>query len=49
MNLDLSTMVTNMLNGEPLHDGIVVATILVVFYVFYSVMFASLFSIFKKN
>lgn len=48
MSLDLGSLVSTMLTGEPLHDGVVVAMLLVVFYAFYQVMFNTLFSIFKK-
>lgn len=45
MNID--DIITNMLNGEPLHDGIVIAIIFICFYTFYSEIFKGVFSIFK--
>lgn len=46
MNID--DIASNMLNGEPIHDGIVLGIIFVCFYAFYSAIFSGMFSIFKK-
>ena len=47
MNID--SIISNMLNGEPLHDAIVIGTIFICFYTFYQVIFSAMFSIFNKN
>lgn len=47
MNID--EIITTMLNGEPIHDGIIVGTIIICFIIFYEMVFGSLFSIFRKN
>lgn len=46
--MNIEEIVSTMLNGEPIHDGIVIGTIFICFYTFYSVLFSSVFSIFKK-
>lgn len=46
MNID--EIVSNMLTGEPIHDGIVIGIIFVCFSCFYSAIFGGLFSIFRK-
>ena len=46
MNID--TIVSTMLNGEIIHDGIVIGVILICFMTFYEVIFNAMFSIFKK-
>lgn len=45
MNID--NILNNSLNGEPIHDGVVIGIYFIVFYTFYKVIFQSLFSIFK--
>lgn len=47
--MNIEEIVSTMLNGEPIHDGIVIGTIFIVFYTFYSILFASVFSIFKNK
>lgn len=46
--MNIEEIVTNMLNGEPIHDGLVIGIIFICFYVFYSAIFSGVFSIFKK-
>lgn len=46
MNID--TIISTMLNGEPIHDGIVIGVIFICFITFYEVIFNAMFSIFKK-
>ncbi len=46
--MNIEEIATSMLNGEPIHDGIVIGIIFVCFYVFYNAIFSGLFSIFKK-
>lgn len=46
--MNIEEIVSNMLNGEPLHDAIVIGIIFICFYTFYSAIFGGLFSIFKK-
>ena len=46
--MNIEEIIPNMLNGEPIHDGIVIGIIFVCFYAFYTAIFSGLFSIFKK-
>lgn len=46
--MNLEEIATSMLNGEPIHDGIVLGVIFICFYTFYNAIFGGLFSIFKK-
>lgn len=46
--MNLEEIATSMLNGEPIHDGIVLGVIFICFYAFYNAIFGGLFSIFKK-
>lgn len=47
MNID--TIVSTMLNGEPIHDGLVIGTVFICFITFYECIFGGMFSIFRKN
>lgn len=47
MNID--QVVSTMLNGEIIHDGLVIGICLICFYTFYSVIFSSMFSIFNRK
>lgn len=47
--MELDTIINTMLNGEPIHDGIVIGTIFICFYTFYQCIFSGLFSIFSKK
>lgn len=46
MNLD--EILGNMLNGEPIHDGVVIGIIFTCFIMFYYSVFGAMFSIFKR-
>ena len=47
MNID--EIASNMLNGEPIHDAIVIGIVFTCFICFYKAIFGAVFSIFKKN
>ncbi len=47
--MNIEEIVSNMLNGEPIHDGLVIGIIFVCFYAFYNAIFTGLFSIFSKK
>lgn len=44
----IDEVISTMLNGEPIHDGIIIGTIFICFYVFYSSVFGAVFNFFKK-
>lgn len=46
--MNIEEIATSMLNGDPIHDGIVIGIIFVCFYAFYNAIFSGLFTIFKK-
>ena len=46
--MNIEEIETSMLNGEPIHDGIVIGILFVCFYAFYNAIFSGLFTIFKK-
>jgi hypothetical protein len=46
MNID--EVLSTMLNGEPLHDAIVIGIAFTCFFTFYNVLFSSMFSLFRK-
>lgn len=45
--MNIEQIVSNMLTGEPIHDGVVIGTIFICFYIFYKEIFGAMFSIFK--
>lgn len=45
--MEIETVIGNMLNGEPIHDGIVIGIIFICFATFYKEIFGAIFSIFK--
>lgn len=47
MNID--EVLSSMLNGEPIHDGIVIGIIFLCFYTFYNTIFGSIFTIFDRK
>lgn len=47
--MNIEEVVSTMLSGEPVHDGIVIGIIFICFYLFYNAIFAGLFSIFSKK
>lgn len=46
--MQLETILSNYLNGEPLHDAIAMGIVMAVVFEFYKVVFSSIFTIFKK-
>ena len=46
--MDIDTIISTMLNGEPIHDGIIIGIIFICFIEFYKAIFSGLFSIFSK-
>uniref|UniRef100_A0AAU8B076 Uncharacterized protein n=1 Tax=Dulem virus 71 TaxID=3145782 RepID=A0AAU8B076_9VIRU len=46
MNID--EILSNFLNGEPLHDAMIIGILFAVFFEFYKVLFSSVFCMFKK-
>ena len=46
MNID--TILSTMLNGEPIHDGVIIGIVFVCFMQFYYAVFGAMFSIFKR-
>lgn len=46
--MNIEQIASSMLNGEPIHDAIVIGIIFVCFFSFYNAIFSGLFSIFKK-
>lgn len=47
--MNIEEIVSNMLTGEPVHDGIVIGIIFICFYAFYNAIFSGLFSIFNRK
>lgn len=47
--MNIEEIVSTMLNGEPVHDGIVIGIIFICFYAFYNAIFSGLFSIFNRK
>lgn len=46
--MSIDEIATSMLNGEPVHDGIIIGILFTVFIIFYETMFSSIFTIFKR-
>lgn len=46
--MNIEQIASSMLNGEVIHDGIVIGIIFICFIEFYRAIFMGLFSIFKK-
>lgn len=46
--MNIETIISNLLNGEPLHDSIMVGIAFIFAYEFYKVLFSAVFSIFKN-
>lgn len=46
--MSIDYIVSNMLNGEVIHDGLVIGIVLIVFMEFYYCCFGAVFSLFKK-
>lgn len=47
--MNIEEVVSTMLSGEPVHDGIVIGIIFICFYLFYNAIFSAMFSIFSKK
>lgn len=47
--MNIEEVVSSMLTGEPVHDGIVIGIIFICFYAFYNAIFSGLFSIFSRK
>lgn len=47
--MSIDTIIETMLNGEPVHDAMIIGTIFTCFIMFYSSIFGAMFSLFKKN
>lgn len=47
--MNIEQIINNMLNGEPLHDSIMIGISFIFAYEFYRVFFSAVFSIFKNN
>ena len=47
--MNIEEIVSNMLTGDPVHDGLVIGIIFVCFYAFYNAIFSGLFSIFSRK
>lgn len=47
--MNIEQVISTMLNGEIIHDGIVIGIIFICFYTFYNVIFTSMFSIFDRK
>lgn len=47
--MNIEEIVTDMLTGDPVHDGLVIGIIFICFYAFYNAIFSGLFSIFNRK
>ena len=47
--MNIEEIISDLMNGEPLHDAIMLGIAIVFAYEFYRVFFSAVFSIFKKN
>lgn len=47
--MSIDTVISTMLNGEPIHDGLVIGIIFICFITFYECIFGGMFSIFSKK
>lgn len=46
--MNIEQIVSTMLNGEPMHDAVVIGIIFICFIEFYYTIFGAMFSIFKR-
>lgn len=46
--MSIEQIINNLLNGEPIHDSIMIGIAFIFSYEFYKVLFSSVFSIFKN-
>lgn len=47
--MSIDNIISTMLNGEIIHDGITIGIIFICFITFYNVVFSSLFTIFNRK
>jgi len=47
--MTIDEICSTMLNGEPIHDGIVIGIVFTCFIIFYKTIFSAMFSIFNRN
>lgn len=47
--MNIETIISNLLNGEPVHDAIMIGIAFIFAYTFYQCIFSAMFSIFSKN
>lgn len=47
--MNIEEVASNMLNGDPIHDAIVIGIIFMCFYSFYNAIFSGMFSLFRRN
>lgn len=45
----IEEILSNQLNGEPIHDAVIIGVNIIIVLIFYEIMFSAMFSIFKKN
>lgn len=46
--MNIESIISNLLNGEPIHDAIMIGISFIFAYEFYKVLFSAVFSIFKS-
>lgn len=46
---NIDSILSDFLNGEPLHDAFVIGILFTIFIIFYNTLFTAMFSIFKRN
>lgn len=44
----IEEVLSNQLNGEPIHDAVIIGVNVIIILIFYQILFSALFSIFKK-
>lgn len=47
--MNIEEIISNLLNGEPIHDSLMIGISFIFAYEFYKVFFSAVFSIFNKN
>lgn len=47
--MSIDNVISTMLNGEVIHDGLTIGIIFICFITFYNIIFSAMFSIFKRN
>lgn len=46
--MNIEEIASSMLNGDPVHDGIVVGIIFICLFTFYNCIFSAMFCVFKR-